>query len=81
MMRTRMYYEELFLTYPDVVTVSQFCEMLGGIGHNTARKLLRSNRVEHFYIRNTYLIPKDCVIDYVLSSDYEAYCKKLKSQI
>jgi len=81
MRKTRTYYEDLFISYPDVVTISQFCEMLGGIGDNTARRLLRSNRVEHFYIRNTYLIPKACVINYVLSDDYKQYCKKLKSQI
>ena len=81
MRKTRTHYEDLFKSCPDVVTISQFCKMLGGIGHNTARGLLRSNRVEHFYIRNTYLIPKTCVIDYVLSDDYKQYCKKLKSQI
>ena len=60
-MKTRKYYEQLFNKYPDVVTLSQFRNMLGGIGDGTARKLMRENRVKHYYIRSTYLIPKACL--------------------
>ena len=66
-----------FSKYPDIVTIDLFCRMLGGIGDGTARKLLRGNHVEHFYIRNTYFIPKVSIIDYLLSSDYETYKTKL----
>ncbi|MCI5699784.1 MAG: hypothetical protein MR308_05260 [Lachnospiraceae bacterium] len=47
-MKTRKYYEQLFNKYPDVVTLSQFRNMLGGIGDGTARKLMRENRVKHY---------------------------------
>ena len=80
-MKTRKYYEQLFNKYPDVVTLSQFRNMLGGIGDSTARKIMRANKVKHFYIRCTYLIPKACVIDYVLSEDYAKYSKTLKARI
>lgn len=80
-MRSRMHYEKLFASYPDVVTLPEFCNMLGGIGDSTARKLIRTNKVKHFYIRCTYLIPKECVIDYVLSYDYLEYSKRLKARI
>lgn len=80
-MRPRMHYEKLFAHYPDVVTVPEFCNMLGGIGDSTARKLIRANKVKHFYIRCTYLIPKESVIDYVMSGDYMEYSKKLKARI
>ena len=53
-MKNRKYYEQLFNKYPDVVTLSQFRNMLGGIGDGTARKLMRENRVKHYYIRSTY---------------------------
>ena len=78
---TRKHYERLFTSYPDVVTMAQFCTMLGGIGESTARKLLRDNRVQHYYIRRTYLIPKVWVIDYVLSDHYNEYKEVLKVQI
>lgn len=77
-MKKREYYEKLVAPYPDVVTLPQFCRMLGGIGDTTVRKLMRGNHVHHFYIRNTYLIPKESVIDYVLGSHYARYRKMLK---
>ena len=80
-MKNRSYYDKLFEPYPDVVTLPQFREMLGGIGDSTARKLMRSNHVQHFCIRHTYLIPKEYVIDYVLSSHYAKYRKELNAQV
>ena len=64
-MKTRAHYEKLFASYPDVVTLPEFQTMLGGIGD----------------IRCTYLIPKACVIDYVLSEDYAKYSKTLKARV
>ena len=80
-MKTRSHYEKLFASYPDVVTLPEFQTMLGGIGDSTARKIMRANKVKHFYIRCTYLIPKACVIDYVLSEDYAKYSKTLKARV
>ena len=80
-MKTRAHYEKLFENFPDVVTLPDFQKMLGGIADGTARKLMRENRVKHFYIRCTYLIPKPCVIDYVLSEHYANFRKYLKAQI
>ena len=55
-MKNRKYYEQLYTEYPTVVTLIQFRQMLGGIGDTTARKLMRENRVKHYYIRHTYLV-------------------------
>ncbi len=63
MIKGRKYYKELFKDYPDVVTLEQFRQMLGGIGDSTARKLMRTGRVKHFYINHTYLIPKTYVVN------------------
>ena len=80
-MKNRKSYEQLYTEYPTVVTLIQFRQMLGGIGDTTARKLMRENRVKHYYIRHTYLIPKDWVIDYVLSEHYAEYREQLKVQV
>ena len=80
-MKKREYYENLFASYPDVVTLQEFREMLGGIGDGTARKLMRATHVKHYYIRHTYLIPKPYVIDYVLSAHYAEYKNELKVQV
>lgn len=58
-------YALLFLNYPDVVTVEQMCEMLGGISTKTAYKLLQAGRINHFRIGRTYKIPKLSVIIYL----------------
>lgn len=79
--KNRKYYETLFRPYPDLVTIDQFRKMLGGISESTARKLIRSNRVQHFLIRCTYFIPKTYIVDYVMSADYAKYREKLKVQI
>ncbi len=80
-MRNEEYYKRIFESYPDVVTLEQFRTMLGGIGDSTARKLLRGNHVKHFYIRDTYMIPKVWVIEYILSDHYAEYRQKLKVQV
>ncbi len=77
----KKYYVALFERYPEIVTVDEFKEMLGGIADSTARKLIRENKVKHYYIRCTYLIPKKWVIEYVLSKHYASYKKYLKVQI
>lgn len=81
MVKNRAYYKELYKDYPDLVTLEQFRQMLGGIGDTTARKLIRGNHVKHFYIRGSYLIPKKSVIDYVLSDHYAEYKHSLKVQV
>ena len=78
---TKKEYERIFKSFPDIVTLPQFCKMLGGIGDGTARKLMQGHYVQHFVIRNTYYIPKVCVIDYVMSKHYENYSKQLKGKI
>jgi hypothetical protein len=81
MAKSRSHYEQLFSKFPDVVTIPEFCRMLGGIADSTARKLVRKNIVRHYYVRDTYLIPKSWIIDYVLSNHYDKYKKELKVQI
>ena len=64
---------QLYRNHPDVVTLPQLCEMLGGIADSTARKLLRGDHIEHFVIMGTYYILKKYVIDYVLGNHYAYY--------
>lgn len=68
--RSHNYYRKLFKQYPDLVTVIQFREMLGGIGDTFARRLIQEGWVKHIFIKPSYYISKDSVIEYVLSDDY-----------
>ena len=78
---TRSDYEKKFRSFPDVVTLNEFRPMLGGISECTARKLINQNHVKHFYIRCTFYIPKQYVIDYLLSDHFMKYRFKLKHKI
>lgn len=78
---TKPQIKKLYKDYPDVVNLVQFREMLGGISDSIARKLMRGDFVEHFVIDGAYLIPKKCVIDYVMSKHYKMLRIKLKHHI
>lgn len=54
-----------FSDFPDVVTVQEMCEMLGGINVKTGRKLLQENQIQHFKIGRTYFIPKAHIMSYL----------------
>ena len=70
-MQDRSYYERMFLGYPELVTTKELREMLGGVCENTALKILRAKQIHHYRIRGAYRIPKECVIDYMLTEEYE----------
>ena len=42
---------------------------------------MRENVVRHFVIDHGYMIPKTCVIDYVMSKHYKLYRLKLKAKL
>jgi hypothetical protein len=81
MIKNKKYYEKLFENYSDVVNIKTFREMLGGISEQVARRLMRENRVKHYFVSLTYMISKVWIIEYVLSEDYEEYKEKLKVKI
>lgn len=47
-MKTRKFYESYFADYPDLVTLTQFRQMLGGLGEVQARKLMQQDKIKHF---------------------------------
>ncbi|MEN6412818.1 MAG: helix-turn-helix domain-containing protein [Veillonellales bacterium] len=56
----------MFEQYDDVVNVEGLCEMLS-IGKNAAYSLLSSGQVKAFRYNRVWKIPKQGVIEYVLS--------------
>ena len=80
-MKTGKFYETHWKDYGDMVRFEDFRQMLGGIGYVQAQQLLQNKTVKSFKIRGEYLIPKECVIDYVLSPHYADYRQILKAQI
>lgn len=56
---------ELFSAYPDIVSIKQLCEMLGGIGPKAAYQLLHEGNIQFFKIGKAFRIPKRSVIDFI----------------
>lgn len=77
MTKNREYYRKLFQDYPELVGTNQLRKMLGGVGELQVRHLLQQKRIKSFQIRREYRIPKEYVIDYVLSDDYREYSRIL----
>ena len=62
-------YKAMFSSYPDVVTVKQMCEMIGGIGEKTAYRLIHSGKVKHIVIGHSIRVPKVFLIDYLMGAE------------
>ena len=63
------------------ISLKQLREMLGGISEGTALKLMQENKIKHYKVKYQYRIPKKWVIDYIMSDEYEEYCKLLRHKI
>lgn len=61
-MKTQDAYKLIFREYPDVVTVEQMCEMLGGLSTKTGYQLLKSGAIKYFVLGRRYRIPKVILI-------------------
>ena len=57
--------DQMFSQYPDVLNISQLCEMLGGIGPKAAYQLLHSGSIRYFKIGKAFRIPKNSVIAFL----------------
>lgn len=52
--------------------------MLGGINEKTAHGILWRGEIKSFRVSNRYQIPKESVIDYLLSENYEMLKKRME---
>lgn len=59
----------MFKEYPDILSVHQVAEALG-IGVNTAYGLVHTNVIGSIRIGRKIIVPKTCLVDYVLSARY-----------
>ncbi len=64
-MKPQEAYKLMFREYPDVVTVEQMCEMLGGISVKTGYNILRSGQIRGLIVGRRYRIPKINIMEYL----------------
>ncbi len=63
----KIYYEEMFKDYKDVVKPVELKEMLG-VGINKTYKLLKNQEIYNKKIGNNYIIPKLSIIEYLIKN-------------
>lgn len=56
---------ELFETYPDVVSIDEIQQMLR-IGKNAIYELLKTQKLKSIKVGKRYIVPKKYVIDFLL---------------
>lgn len=61
----KIYMEEMFKEYKDILTPVEVKEMLG-IGMNKTYNLLKKEEIYNKRIGNNYIIPKISVIEYLM---------------
>lgn len=59
----------MFKEYPDVLTVEQMAHALH-IGKNSAYQLIHDHEIRCKRVGRKIIVPKCCVVDYVLSARY-----------
>ena len=59
----------MFKDYPDILTVTQVAAALG-ISKNTAYRLIKEREIGCRHIGRKIIVPKACLVDYVLSARY-----------
>lgn len=64
-MKAQDAYKLIFRDYPDVVTVEQMCEMLGGISTKTGYRMLKDGTIKSLVVGRRYRIPKLYVFEYL----------------
>lgn len=64
-MKAQDAYKMMFRDYPDVVTVEQMCEMLGGISTKTGYRLLKDGSIKSLVVGRRYRIPKLYIFEYL----------------
>ena len=64
--KSRSVYTKMFKGYPDVLSVEQLCDVLGGISRRTVYKLLQENKIENIKVGREYRVAKINVIDFLI---------------
>ena len=70
-MQDRKIYEKSLSDYPDLLTTEDLSKALGGLCNKTIRNILKRGEIIRLRDGNRYLLPKESVIDFMLSDSYK----------
>lgn len=75
-MQDRKIYERSLSDYPDVLTVPDLQRALDGMCEKTIRGIIWRGEISSFKIGTKHMIPKESLIDYMLSDSYKVTMKR-----
>lgn len=75
-MQDRKIYERSLSDYPDVLTVPDLQRALDGMCGKTIRGILWRGEIFSFKIGTKYMVPKESLIDYMLTDSYKETMKR-----
>ena len=75
-MQDRKIYERSLSDYPDVLTVPDLQRALDGMCEKTIRGIIWRGEISSFKIGTKHMIPKESLIDYMLSDNYKVTMKR-----
>ena len=81
MMKDRAYYENLFTSYPEVVSIPEFQKIMGNISYSAAKHLIDYRHIKYPCGQRAVYLPKEYIIDFLLSDYYQSFKKQLKTPI
>ena len=65
--QTRKFYRKMFANYPDVLTVEDATNLLGFKSQTGVIRRIHQNRIRYLKVGRNFMIPKEYLIDYLLS--------------
>ena len=65
--QSRKFYRKMFANYPDVLTVEDATNLLGFKSQTGVIRRIHQNRIRYLKVGRNFMIPKEYLIDYLLS--------------
>ena len=65
--QVRKFYRKIFASYPDVLTVEDATNLLSFKSQTGVIRRIHQNRIRYLKVGRNFMIPKEYLIDYLLS--------------
>ena len=65
--QARQFYRRMFANYPDVLTVEDATNLLGFKSQTGVIRRIHQNRIRYLKVGRNFMIPKEYLIEYLLS--------------
>jgi predicted DNA-binding transcriptional regulator AlpA len=79
-MKLRLFYADITKDYPDILTVPMVATITG-YAKSSVQRWISQKDLEAFIIRRKFIVPKPCLIDFMISQRFRAIVVKSERHI